>query len=187
MIKAVSTDTAKAPQHDIIVRPTGARAHHGILRFGSHRARCALGAAGVTDTKKEGDKKTPLGRFALRRIWYRADRVMAPDSPLPTCRISPKSGWCDDSGAALYNCPITRPYRPSHEKLWRHDHLYDVFFELGVNDAPIVPGHGSAIFLHLAKNNYQATLGCVAVSVASMDFLLRHAQKDTYIRILPTV
>lgn len=171
-------------RRDIVVRPYGAQTHGGLLQFGPHRARCALGRHGVTATKTEGDKKTPLGRFALRRVWYRPDRLMRPDTALPIREIRRKSGWCDDSAAARYNQPITRPNRHSHEKLWRHDRLYDVFIELGVNDAPAVAGAGSAIFLHLTKNNFQATLGCVAVSDASMDFVLRHAASDTFIHIL---
>ena len=61
--------------------------------------------------------------------------------------------------------------------------IYDVFIELGINDAPPQKGRGSAIFLHLEKNNYQPTLGCIAISRASMDFLLRHVRPDTHICI----
>lgn len=168
---------------DIYVTPGGARAHHAVLRFGPHRSRCALGYGGVTKNKKEGDGKTPSGRYALRRIWYRPDRVMRPKSTLPIAKISQKSGWCDDVSSALYNRPIERPAGARHERLWRHDRLYDVFFELGINDAPPEKGAGSAIFLHLEKNNFGPTLGCIAVNHASMGFLLRHATPATYIDI----
>ncbi len=168
---------------DIIVTPRGAQKHGGALRFGVHRARCALGAGGMTAAKKEGDKKTPLGRFALRHIWYRPDRLLLPPTELPKIKISRKCGWSDDMTAPDYNRPITRPYHHSHEKLWRHDRLYDVFIELGYNDTPPEKGRGSAIFLHLEKNTFQPTLGCVAVSLDTMDFLLRHIKRDTHIRI----
>lgn len=176
-------DRAKMDKNDIIVHQSGARPHDGVLRFRTHRTRCALGAGGLAADKKEGDKKTPIGRFALRRIWWRPDRYSLPESGLPIRIISQKSGWSDDMGAPDYNRPVRLPYAPRHEKLWRHDRLYDVFIELGVNDAPPEKGRGSAIFLHLEKNNFQPTLGCVAVSRASMDFLLRHVQPDTHIRI----
>ena len=169
---------------DIYVVPGGARAHHGLLRFGPHRSRCALGTGGVTATKKEGDGKTPLGRFALRRIWYRQDRIAAPQCALPAVKISQKSGWCDDENHHLYNRPITRPVAARHERLWRHDRLYDVFVELGINDAPPEKNRGSALFLHLQKNNFSPTLGCVAVNHATMTFLLRHITPDTHINIV---
>lgn len=167
----------------IHVTPGAPCAHDGLLRFGTHRARCALGRAGVTANKVEGDKKTPLSSFQLRRIWYRPDRITRPENPLPTIQISPKSGWCDDVHANCYNRPIRRPSRFNHERLWRNDRLYDVFFELGYNDAPAKAGAGSAIFLHLEKANFQPTLGCIAVSHASMAYLLRHATPDTMLTI----
>ncbi len=34
---------------------------------------------------------------------------------------------------------------------------------LGFNDDPVVAGKGSAIFLHLARPDYAATHGCVAL------------------------
>lgn len=176
-------DKAEMTKNDIYVTPLGASAHHGLLRYQTHRARCALGAGGVTAQKKEGDKKTPLGRFALRRIWWRPDRYALPETRFPISPISWKSGWSDDISAADYNRPVNLPYAPSHEKLWRYDRLYDVFIELGYNDTPPHKGAGSAIFLHLEKGNFQPTLGCIAVSRASMDFLLHHARRDTHIRI----
>ena len=155
---------------DIYVRPRASAPHHGLLRFGTHRSRCALGKGGVTKTKKEGDGKTPIGRYRLRRIWYRPDRIMRPQSPLPIAEISQKSGWCDDVRSSLYNIPIERPSAARHERLWRHDRLYDVFFELGMNDAPPEKGAGSAIFLHCIAPGKTATAGCVAVA---RDDLLR--------------
>lgn len=168
-------------KNDIIVTPHANTPHQGLLRFGTHRSRCALGAGGVTASKSEGDKKTPLGRFALRRIWWRPDRYLLPETHLPIRIISQKSGWSDDIGAADYNRPILLPYAPSHERLWRRDRLYDVFIELGYNDDPPQKGAGSAIFLHLEKNNFQPTLGCIAVNRASMDFILHHATSGTHI------
>jgi L,D-peptidoglycan transpeptidase YkuD (ErfK/YbiS/YcfS/YnhG family) len=47
--------------------------------------------------------------------------------------------------------------------MWREDHLYDLLVVLGYNDDPVVPGKGSAIFLHLAKPGYLPTQGCVAL------------------------
>ena len=155
----------------------------GELTFGPHRARCALGAGGVCLQKTEGDKKTPLGQFELRRLWLRSDRVRIPQTQFAIHYIAPKSGWCEDAESPFYNRPIERPFVPSHEALWRRDGLYDVFFELGYNDVTPEPQKGSAIFLHLQKNNFNPTLGCVAVSWRSMDFILNHANPGCQIAI----
>jgi L,D-peptidoglycan transpeptidase YkuD (ErfK/YbiS/YcfS/YnhG family) len=48
--------------------------------------------------------------------------------------------------------------------MWRDDHLYDLVAVLGYNDDPVVPGKGSAIFLHIAKPDYSPTQGCVALA-----------------------
>ena len=48
--------------------------------------------------------------------------------------------------------------------MWREDHLYDLVAVLGYNDDPVVPGKGSAIFLHLARPDFSATHGCVALT-----------------------
>jgi L,D-peptidoglycan transpeptidase YkuD (ErfK/YbiS/YcfS/YnhG family) len=47
--------------------------------------------------------------------------------------------------------------------MWRQDHLYDLVAVLGYNDDPVVPAKGSAIFLHLARPDFSATHGCVAL------------------------
>lgn len=61
---------------DIIVTPDG------ILQFGGLRFRCALGKGGVLPEaeKREGDGATPLGRYALRQVFYRPDRMAAPEA-----------------------------------------------------------------------------------------------------------
>lgn len=170
-------------KQEIMVHPQGRAPHQAVLRFGPHRARCAIGAKGLAHDKKEGDRATPVGRFLLRRLWYRPDRLAPPYSSFPTHKISPKSGWCDDISSPFYNRPIRRPMLATHERLWRQDGLYDVFFELGHNDDPPQKGCGSAIFLHLQKNNFQPTLGCVAVSFASMRFIATHARPGCLINI----
>ncbi len=167
--------------YDIFV--TAADQHQGIVNFAGLQNPCALGASGVSENKAEGDGATPLGRFALRRIWYRPDRWEMPVSPVPVVELSQTSGWSDDVHDPDYNRPIMLPHSYSHEQLWRQDHLYDVFIELGYNDQPVVAGKGSAIFLHLEKNDFQPTRGCVAVDVAMMRHILAHASQQTMIEI----
>ena len=76
------------------------------------------------------------------------------------------------------------PYPARTETLWRDDHLYDIIVVLGHNDAPVVPGAGSAIFLHVAAPGYSPTEGCVAVAIEDLLAILREARKGDEIEVL---
>jgi len=56
--------------------------------------------------------------------------------------------------------------------LWREDFVYDLLAVLGWNDAPAVPGKGSAIFLHVARPDFRPTEGCVALAQADLQRVL---------------
>lgn len=144
------------------------------LEFLGKRYKCAIGEKGFTDTPLEGDKKTPLGRFALRECWYRADRIDKPDTMLPLKIIKQDDGWCDSPEHTQYNLHVKLPVSCSHERLWREDNIYDIIVPIGFNDTDIIPGNGSAIFFHIAKPDYQPTLGCVAVSLPNMLEILKN-------------
>ena len=138
------------------------------LQFNGKIYRCAIGENGFTNDKKEGDKKTPIGKFALRECWYRSDRIASPKTSLITRIIKQNDGWCDDTENDNYNKHIKLPFAASCENLWREDNIYDVIVPLGFNDEQIIKGGGSAIFFHLARPDYSPTLGCVAVSLENM-------------------
>lgn len=125
--------------------------------------RCALGRSGIRAQKREGDGATPVGAFVMRRLLYRPDREKRPATALPSAAISRGDGWCDAPNDRAYNRPVHLPYPASAEDLWRDDHLYDLLVVLGYNDNPVVPGQGSAIFLHLAAPDFAPTAGCVAL------------------------
>ncbi len=150
----------------------------GTLSLGQHRVRCALGKGGVrpADEKREGDGASPLGIWPVRYVFYRPDRMSAPETALATRALQPDDGWCDDAASPDYNKLVKLPFSTSHEVLWRDDHVYDVIVVLGHNDDPPVPGMGSAIFLHLARPDYSGTEGCVAVALDDMLELLREAE-----------
>ena len=144
----------------------------GTVRWHNRKAPCALGRAGVTTGKREGDGATPAGCFALRRVLYRADRMRPPRTPLPTAPIAPEDGWCDDPNHPRYNRQVRLPFDGGYEPLWRDDHIYDVIVILGHNDSPPRPGAGSAIFLHVARPAYAPTEGCIALALADLLRLL---------------
>jgi L,D-peptidoglycan transpeptidase YkuD (ErfK/YbiS/YcfS/YnhG family) len=149
-----------------IVHPAGRL----ILRGQVFRA--ALGRSGVRALKQEGDGATPAGLLPLRRVLYRADRLAPPDTAVPVEPIAPYDGWCDDPSHADYNRMVHLPHEARHEELWRQDALYDIVGVLGWNDAPVVRGRGSAIFLHVARPDYAPTEGCIALALPDLRLVL---------------
>jgi L,D-peptidoglycan transpeptidase YkuD (ErfK/YbiS/YcfS/YnhG family) len=142
------------------------RGDQAVLDWGAGARRAAIGAAGIAVKGGEGDGITPRGRFAVREILYRADRIARPGAKLPLRAIQPDDGWCDAPDDANYNRLVKLPYRASVENMWRDDGLYDLVAVLGFNDDPVVPGKGSAIFLHVARPDYSPTHGCAALAFA---------------------
>jgi L,D-peptidoglycan transpeptidase YkuD (ErfK/YbiS/YcfS/YnhG family) len=124
-----------------------------------------------------------VGRFPLRRVYYRPDRLVTPRTALPVLRLYPDDAWCDDPAYPLYNTKVVLPYPARTEPMWRDDHLYDVVVVLGHNDAPVVPDAGSAIFLHVAGPGYAPTEGCVALELVDLLELLRDAGSGSEIDI----
>lgn len=153
----------------------------GVLTWQGRVYRCALGRNGVSAEKKEGDGTTPVGCFALREVLYRADKIALPPTRLPVYTIQKNDGWCDDPADDAYNKKITLPYPARHEELWREDDLYDLVIPFGYNDAPVVPGKGSALFIHVATPNYAPTEGCIALSQPDVLDLLLQVSTETKI------
>ena len=136
----------------------------GRLRWSGGSAAAAVGRAGVRADKHEGDGATPAGTCRLVSILYRPDRIAAPVSRLPVKPLAPSDGWVDAPADANYNRPVSLPYPASAERMWREDDLYDAVVVIGYNMDPVVPGAGSAIFLHIATPDFAPTAGCVAVN-----------------------
>ncbi len=155
----------------------------GRFVFNGEPLRCAFGRAGVNAHKQEGDHATPAGLLTLRRVLYRADRLPIPAAAVPREPLSPQDGWCDDVDHPNYNTRVTLPFDGRHEVLWRDDEIYDVIGVLGWNDAPVVRGAGSAIFLHVARRDLSPTEGCIALPKATLLLVLRAGL--TSINVIP--
>ena len=135
-----------------------------FLTYNKYKVKCALGKRGIGTKKKEGDKITPKGRYNIKFLLYRKDRIKKIKTKLKKIIIKKNLGWCDDPSSKNYNKLIYLPAENSHEKLYKSDNSYDIVLVLNYNMSPVKNGKGSAIFIHVAKRNYKKTLGCIAIS-----------------------
>ncbi|MEC7205256.1 MAG: L,D-transpeptidase family protein, partial [Pseudomonadota bacterium] len=78
------------------------------------------------------------------------------------------------------------PHAFRHETLWRSDSLYDIVVPLGYNDDPPVSGLGSAIFLHVASDQYAATEGCVALARNDLLEILKDCDHTSVLIVKPS-
>jgi hypothetical protein len=113
-------------------------------------------------TPRSVGRRWAAGTFPLRRIYFRNDRLVLPKVGLPARPINEHDGWCDDPRSTAYNRLVRIPNDWSHEKMWREDGLYDLVVVVGYNDDPPEGEWGSAIFLHIARDDNAPTRGCVA-------------------------
>ena len=155
----------------------------GYLKYKDFKFKCALGKSGIGNKKIEGDNITPKGNFRIIKIYYRKDRLKKPPSKFTLTEITKNMGWCDDPKSRKYNQPIKLPTKYSHEILYRRDNIYDLILVLNYNMKPTIKNKGSAIFIHMAKENYKKTAGCVALKKVDLIFLIKEINKDTKVII----
>ena len=155
----------------------------GYLKYKNLKFRCALGKAGIKKKEKEGDNITPKGIFEITRIYYRADKIKNITTRIKKVKIKKNIGWCDDPNSNFYNKQIKLPSEYSHEKLYRRDNLYDLVLVLNYNINPIIKNKGSAIFLHIAKDSYKKTKGCIALKKKHLILLISKIKKNIKIKI----
>jgi L,D-peptidoglycan transpeptidase YkuD (ErfK/YbiS/YcfS/YnhG family) len=167
----------------LAVRARPGRPSQGLLAVGGAVFRCALGRGGITAGKREGDGGTPLGDLRVLWGYHRPGRGYPPPTSLPLSPTFPALGWCDAPGDRNYNRPVRLPYPASAETMQRTDRLYDVVLVLDWNMCPAIRGRGSAIFLHVAREGYAPTEGCIAVSPATMRRLLPLLRPGSVVRV----
>ena len=144
----------------------------GHLYWSQGSAVAAVGRTGVKADKREGDGATPAGTYPLVSVYYRPDKVAEPGSHLPVTPLAPNYGWVDAPADPNYNRLVFLPYPTSAEEMWRPDDLYDALVVIGYNLDPVIPGAGSAIFLHIASRDFAPTAGCIAIEKESLLDLL---------------
>jgi L,D-peptidoglycan transpeptidase YkuD (ErfK/YbiS/YcfS/YnhG family) len=167
----------------IRVRTGAVSRTRGWLLAGPWQIRVAIGRAGIRVNKREGDGATPRGVFRLVRLWWRRDRWPRPGSALPTLAIAADDAWCEDPKDRRYNRPIKIRPGSAGDPLRRADALYDFIIEIDHNTRPSIPGRGSAVFVHVARDNFAPTAGCVTLEAKALLQLLRRVGLKTRIEI----
>jgi L,D-peptidoglycan transpeptidase YkuD (ErfK/YbiS/YcfS/YnhG family) len=167
----------------IHVRARPGRPAQGTLFAGALTLPVALGRAGIRADKREGDGGTPRGCFRLLRLWWRADRLPRPRTLLPVRRTGPLDAWCEDKADRRYNRAVRRSANEPGDRLMRADHLYDLIVEIDHNTRPRVAGRGSAVFIHVAREAFAPTAGCIALRRRDLQILIERLARDTRIII----
>ena len=152
------------------------------LTFNNYKAKCSVGKRGIGLKRKEGDLITPKGKYKIKYIMYRKDRVKI-QSKIKKITIKKEMGWCDDPNSRYYNKIIKLPSSYKYEKLYKKENIYDIIIVLNYNMDPTIKNKGSAIFIHVAKKNYKKTEGCIAVKKVHLLKIVKDLKRSTMVLI----
>ena len=125
---------------------------------------------------------TPRGEFKIKFLLYRKDRVKIL-TKLKKIVIKKNMVWCDDPKSINYNKLVKLPFTHKHEKLFKKENIYDIILVLNYNMNPVKKNKGSAIFIHIATNNFKKTEGCVAIKKVNLIKLIKKINPYTKIKI----
>ena len=91
--------------------------------------------------------------------------------------------WCNDPKSSHYNKLVKLPFDYNHEKLYKNENIYDIILVLNYNMNPVKKNKGSAIFIHIAKDKFKKTEGCVAIKKANLIRLIKEINPSTKVKI----
>jgi L,D-peptidoglycan transpeptidase YkuD (ErfK/YbiS/YcfS/YnhG family) len=140
--------------------------------FGPWVAR--VGTTGVWDHKTEGDGTTPTGLFGIGPTIYGIDPN--PGVSFAYHQLVCGDWWDEDPTSADYNtfqhvpCDTAPPFGGNSEDLRSNSPAYDYLAVIDYNMNPVIPGAGSAIFLHVDTGS--PTAGCVSIPAGELTALL---------------
>jgi L,D-peptidoglycan transpeptidase YkuD (ErfK/YbiS/YcfS/YnhG family) len=173
----VTAPTLRATTATLTVAECGRRV------LGPWRAR--IGRSGLSAHHREGDGTTPAGSYGIGPVVYGLDPD--PGLQLRFHRLVCGDWWDEDPESRSYNsfrhvaCGATPPFGGKSEPLWTIRPAYRLFALIRYNAAPVVPGRGSAIFLHVDTGH--ATNGCVSLPRSELVLLLRRLRPGAKIEI----
>jgi L,D-peptidoglycan transpeptidase YkuD (ErfK/YbiS/YcfS/YnhG family) len=134
-----------------------------------------VGYNGLSAKHHEGDGTTPMGNYGFESTMY--GLLSSPGVHYPYTRVTCGDWWDEDPRSSEYNrfvtigCGAHPTFGGGSEALWKTIPAYDSFAVIAYNTNPVVPGRGSAIFLHLGTKT--PTNGCVSLGQSSLLSTLR--------------
>lgn len=188
MLAVIGVPTASAapplhPDQVITVSVMSSTATTGVLeaweRQGEEFARVRgpvpvyVGEDGV-GLASERRSRTPRGVFALTEAFGLA---RDPGTALPYTRVGLSHWWVSDVRSAHYNTMrVCSPgascgFRQSRSEQLGAIDAYRYAIVIDYNRDPVVPGRGSAFFLHVTEG--RPTQGCISMSASDLKWLLR--------------
>jgi L,D-peptidoglycan transpeptidase YkuD (ErfK/YbiS/YcfS/YnhG family) len=176
VLQTISAETQQA----VIVEPhqssratiTTWERRDGLWRKAFWPMRAVVGRKGIAplNEKREGDGRTPSGIYAITTAFGYAPSFA---TKLDYRQSTANDFWVDDVESSQYNQWVRgKPNAKSFEDMRRNDDLYRYGAVIDYNTNPIVPGNGSAIFMHIWRSPGKSTSGCVALSPRSLKTIL---------------
>lgn len=122
--------------------------------------------------KREGDGKTPQGIYPVGFAFGYGPNIHA---RIPYRQMTPDDVWVDDPESPDYNRLVKRnsTRARSFEDMVLADHRYKYGLVIAYNMDPVIPGIGSAIFMHVWYDAKTPTSGCIAMSEQDILRILR--------------
>jgi L,D-peptidoglycan transpeptidase YkuD (ErfK/YbiS/YcfS/YnhG family) len=147
----------------------------GCFRLAAGPYAALVGLNGLSAHHHEGDDTTPIGLFGFQSTMYGV--LPNPGVTFSYHHLVCGDWWDEQSSSPLYNhfvhvpCGTKPDFGGGSEALWQTVPSYDYFAVIAYNRHPIVPGKGSAIFLHVS--NGDPTAGCVSIPRSELVRVLR--------------
>jgi L,D-peptidoglycan transpeptidase YkuD (ErfK/YbiS/YcfS/YnhG family) len=169
MLIAVNDDSRKTAAKVYAIEERQGKWH---LVFDPFDAVIGRNGFAVPNNKREGDGKTPSGKFYLQRTFGYDVSI---NTRLSYRQAGPDDLWVDDPTAGDYNQWVKKQETAAESYEWmkRNDDLYKYGIVIEYNTSPVVKGYGSAIFIHVWGGKDSTTEGCIAVSEENILRILR--------------
>lgn len=182
VIPAETVEIARARQALLVVSERAPRERFAtawLLRRESGEAwsvvrgplRASVGARGVAPAglKREGDRRTPSGVFTLTEALGREPN---PDSGLPYRLATDDDAWDERPDSPTYNQWVRGKAAHGITGRLADDPLLRLCVVVDYNRFPVVPGMGSAIFVHEADPDGAGTFGCIGFRRDELEWLI---------------
>ncbi|MEW6712720.1 MAG: L,D-transpeptidase family protein [Candidatus Riflebacteria bacterium] len=146
----------------------------GTWHFAMPPIEAVVGRKGIAEPslKREGDGRSPYGFFPIGTSFgYDAQF----ETRMPYLQVTSNDIWVDDPASPEYNRMVKKgtTQAKSFEEMKRKDDMYKLGMVVEYNTNPVIPGNGSAIFIHIWKKPFSPTAGCLAMSEEDIKNLLK--------------